>query len=772
MRLLIVFIALAFSASAQVGTGQWRLHIPATGVDVVATDEMVFTAYEQGISEYHKASGEISFWDAVNSLSDISISCLGQCTSDNSIFVGYENGNLDKIKDNSVTNIPAIKLAQIQGTKAIYKMVEYDEHMYLATGFAIVKIDPKKNEVRDTYYPTNGNAPIRDIEFRNDSIYALSDDRMYRGSLNNTALADPAQWVLDTRVAILTSDIYTDIEVMNNELYILQHNDGYGLDSVYQVTNSGLTIAVDEGGVIVSEVASLNVLEDRLCINYYGGSKIYDSNFATHAFLTHYAYGNFPIPKGVALNDGVFWIADANNGSVRYTSDFKTDIITFSGPPKSFFYGVESRKGKMAFVAGGLSSSQPTFNKTGLYTFEDEEWEWKSKESIPKWDNDNIFDFIAVSIDPLESNRVAAGTYSNIPLTIINDADGTVDTISPHNSLLEWGVFGNGWSYVSDVEYDDAGNLWVLNGLSNEPLKVLTSDDTWYSFGMGTAAKSKFTDKMVIDYNGNKWMAIRGSGLYGYKDQGTISTASDDQYVNLNMGTSTGALPSNEVSALAVDFDNEIWIGTEAGFAVLYNSDGAFDAALGDYNAQRIKLEFEGNVEYVLGSTGITDIVVDGANRKWFGTSNAGIILLSADGLEILEHHTMENSPLISDNIKDMELNQETGELFIITDQGLISYRTDATYEDPDYSDVQVFPNPARPEFSGPITIQGIRYNSDVKITDVAGNLVYKTTSNGGTATWDGKTLDGERVKTGVYLIWTAANEGKGRKVGKVVVVN
>ena len=204
----------------------------------------------------------------------------------------------------------------------------------------------------------------------------------------------------------------------------------------------------------------------------------------------------------------------------------------------------------------------------------------------------------------------------------------------------------------------------------------------------------------------------------------------------------------------------------------MYNSEGSFDAAEGDYNAQRIKLEFEGNVEYVLGATKITDIEVDGANRKWFATDNSGILLLSADGLEIIEQHTVDNSPLISNNILDLALDQNTGELFIVTDKGLVSYRTDATYEDPNYDNVVVFPNPARPNFNGPITIQGIRYNSDVKITDVAGKLVYKTTSNGGTATWDGKTLNGERVPTGVYLIWTAANEGKGRKVGKVVVVN
>src|SRR5690606_22473137 len=126
----------------------------------------------------------------------------------------------------------------------------------------------------------------------------------------------------------------------------------------------------------------------------------------------------------------------------------------------------------------------------------------------------------------------------------------------------------------------------------------------------------------------------------------------------------------------------------------------------------------------------------------------------------------------ISNAIIDIELDHKTGEVFIITDKGLISYRSDASYEDPDYTNVQVFPNPARPDFDGPITIQGIRYDSDVKITDVAGNLVYQTTSNGGTATWNGRRLSGEKVSTGVYLIWTAPNEGKGRYVGKVLVVN
>jgi hypothetical protein len=163
---------------------------------------------------------------------------------------------------------------------------------------------------------------------------------------------------------------------------------------------------------------------------------------------------------------------------------------------------------------------------------------------------------------------------------------------------------------------------------------------------------------------------------------------------------------------------------------------------------------------------------VDGGNRKWMGTYGAGLVLLSPDGVEILKQFNVDNSPLISNNIIDMEIDKNTGELFIITDKGLVSYRSDATKGRDDYENVEIFPNPARPEFEGPITIQGIKTDSDVRITDVAGNLVYKTTSNGGTATWNGLTIQGEKVSTGVYLIWTAPNEGKGRFVGKVLVVN
>ncbi len=772
MRLILAFCCLLpLFAQPQIGTGQWRLHVPARkAVDVAAGNGIIYTAFESGVLEYQVAEDDKRLWTDVNGLSDITPTSLLFSDQSNALFIGYENGNFDKLKGDQVINIPAIKLAQIQGSKRINKIVEHENFIYLATGFAIVKIDPVKNEVKDTYYPTSGNEAIMDLVFRNDSIYALSSSRLYRGYLNNIALADASQWVVDPRIPIELTHSYADIEKVDEEIYVTFKHSDFGQDSVFKMMNGGLQLVTDLPFSL--EIKSLGMNNGLLAVNADGGTFVYNEDGSLALTISNYSFGGFPNINNSIYADGFTWLADEKEGLVRYYNMYSALKITFDGPPKKEFYSMDWQDGRLVVAGGGLSSISPTFSGSGVYIFEDEKWSLRDRDNMQLWNGQMIWDFIAVAIHPTDKDQIAVSTFSEIPVSVMNSSAQVADTFTPNNSTLEFSAIGGEWSIVSGMSYDEDGNLWMANGYSDRPLNVLTKNDTWYSFECGTAAKNKFTRKLVIDYNGHKWFSVEGAGVFGYKDNGTIEDPSDDDRVNLNTGENTGNLPSNTVNALAVDFDNEIWIGTDNGFAVLYNSDGAFDASAGGYNAQRIKLEFEGNVEYVLGNTAITDIEVDGGNRKWIGTANSGIILLSPDGLQIIEQHTTENSPLISNTILDMEFDHNTGELFIITDKGLISYRTDASYEDPEYTDVKVFPNPARPEFEGPITIQGIRYNSDIKITDVAGNLVYKTTSNGGTATWNGRNVNGEKVQTGVYLIWTAANEGKGRKVGKVLVVN
>jgi hypothetical protein len=257
-----------------------------------------------------------------------------------------------------------------------------------------------------------------------------------------------------------------------------------------------------------------------------------------------------------------------------------------------------------------------------------------------------------------------------------------------------------------------------------------------------------------------------------FNENGTFSDISDDNIVVLSTASGYGSLPSSTVKGLAEDIDGEVWIGTETGLAVVYTTSTLFNGGYGDADAQEILLKYGEEVEVLLGTSEISAIAVDGGNRKWIGTSSSGVFCLSPNGTEEIYRFTTENSPLLSNGILDIKVDHISGEVFFATESGLISYRADATISDEKFSEVKVFPNPVKPGYKGLITIQGLGYESDVKITDVSGNLIYTTQSNGGTVVWDGNRLSGERVQSGVYLIWTASVTGKGKNVTKVVVIN
>lgn len=764
--ILVLFVLYFKAVYSQVGTGEWRMHIAPKAIDVAAGDGLVFAALQTGLLEYDVEENESSIWTDVNSLSDINISCIYYDESSSSFFVGYKNGNVDRIKNNLITNIPAIKLAQIQGDKSISSFISKNNLIYIATGFGIVVIDITTNEVKDTYYPTNSMEKIQNIAFLDDSIYALTPSKLYKSSISNPILADPSQWMIDPRVPTQSTSFYQNLEASQGNLYLVLKNPDFRLDSVFQISTLGFINKVSFDFDL--EIENFRKSSTSFLLTLSDVVIELDLSFNLIGVYNQVNNTLLQTKNAIKYKDKLY-VADFDLGMLEF-SPAGNKIIEMSSPPKNTFFALGGNKDVITVAGGIIQKAGIEYNGAGAYVLKDEEWTLFDGSNQGLWKDQYVWDISSVAINPLNTEEIAIGSYSQLPLSITSNEKTIGKIYDINNSNLE----GNSADLVciSDLKYDSKGNLWMVNCFSNNPLKVLTKNKIWYDFDCGSSVKSKFSGKLVIDNNGNKWFSILDQGVIGYDDGGTIEDPSDDKYIQINDGENTGALPTKNVTALAVDFDNELWIGTSNGFAILYNSNNAFTANSGEYNTQRIKIDFEGNVEYLLGNTSITDIEIDGGNRKWIATANAGIFLLSANGLEVLETYTKENSPLISNNIVDMQFNYKTGELFIITDIGLVSYRTNSSLGDSKYEDVKVFPNPVKPNFEGVITIQGIKYDSDVKFTDVSGNLVFQTTSNGGTATWNGKNLKGEKVAAGVYLIWTSSNTEKGRKVGKVVILN
>ncbi|HEX2617999.1 MAG TPA: hypothetical protein VHL57_10685, partial [Flavobacteriales bacterium] len=324
---------------------------------------------------------------------------------------------------------------------------------------------------------------------------------------------------------------------------------------------------------------------------------------------------------------------------------------------------------------------------------------------------------------------------------------------------------------VAGSTYDSDGNLWVTNSNCTSPISVRQKSGSWHAFTPGNLLNNNtLLSDIIVGQNGYKWMIRpRANGMLVMNDNGTLDEGGDDQYKILNTFDGQGKLPSMDVFSVAEDLEGQVWVGTGRGVAVFYSPDLVFSSS--NFDAQQILIEQDGNVQILLETESVSAIAIDGANRKWLGTQSSGVYLVSSDGTEQVHHFTVANSPLPSDNITCLAIDQSTGEVFIGTDQGIMSYRGDATGGNATADCAAVFPNPVRESYSGPVAITGLLRDSDVRITDMAGNLVYRTISLGGQAIWPATNMSGERVSTGVYLVLASDPTGEYNCNTKVLVV-
>ena len=284
--------------------------------------------------------------------------------------------------------------------------------------------------------------------------------------------------------------------------------------------------------------------------------------------------------------------------------------------------------------------------------------------------------------------------------------------------------------------------------------------------------KLYFTDFLIDDLN-QKWGVIdkksSQAGIFVYNDNETVLNPSDDQYKILNTNIGNGGLPTTSIKCIAKDLNGEIWVGSEMGISVFYSPELVFSNY--NFDSQQILIQDGDYGQYLLSSEIVTCISIDGGNRKWVGTKNSGIYLLSEDGLEELLHFTEENSPLFSNHIIDIAINPSSGEIFIATENGVLSYKGNATKGALSQNEIKIFPNPVRENYTGLIGIDGLIANANIKITDVSGNLVFEGVSAGGRGVWNGLNKNGEKVGTGVYIVFTSDLLGEEKAVGKILFI-
>jgi hypothetical protein len=319
---------------------------------------------------------------------------------------------------------------------------------------------------------------------------------------------------------------------------------------------------------------------------------------------------------------------------------------------------------------------------------------------------------------------------------------------------------------INGATFDGKNNLWMTNSLVNKPIKVLKSNATWQTYDLVSQMENPYYEsfgKIAIDKNDTKWIpSFRGNGLMAFNER------YNNKFLRIKTG-SDGNLPAISVRCVAVDNKNQLWIGTANGLRIIPSVDTFVTET--EIQTKSIIILENDLAQELFYDQFITDIAVDGANKKWVSIADSGVYLVSSNGQETIYRFTKENSPLPSNNINDIEIDGVTGEVFFATDKGLVSFKGTSTNASGDLNSVYVYPNPVRPEYTGTVKIANLTNKATVKITDIEGNLVYETTSDGGTIEWDTTAFGNYKVASGVYMILVSAQDGIETTIKKVMII-
>jgi len=759
MKKLLYITALTLicnSLSGQLPVGSWSDHLRYnTANNIAGNSEEIYVSTGSSILTYNSKFNELRRLSTVNGLTQTGISSIGWSDENNMLIIAYSNTNLDLVNGSTVHNITDIYVRNIQGNRRINRIRTLGKYAYLATGFGIVVVDMVRMEIHDTWRPGPGadNNEVYDMAFGNSKIYAATGNGLWSADLSNQGLAYFGNWNQITSLPEPDSRC-THVIFSGGTLYCNISRGSIG-DIVYAI-DGGTRLFSFYSGVTNS---SFDIAPDGFTISSAGSLKYYRPDGSLFMTISSYGWGIPDISHGIIIGNDL-WIADRNYGLVKGKNMTAFASFSLPGPATNDVVNISSFNGKTIICAGGADKSWNSMKRSFQVSVHESN---RFTNIVLGTDYDAMRSFI----DPWNSSRFfisswGGGLFEYENNTLVKHYD------SSNSPLQIAGTTGSGIK-VCGLAMDKSKNLWITQTDVPGSVKILKPGGSWIVYPL--TINAPVIGDIILTENGQKWIILPGgNGIYIIDDNNTPELFSDDRTRMLTITDSDDKV-INSVFSAALDLDGNIWIGTDQGPVIYYNTDKIFEDDVRGYRIKVPRNDGSGLADYMLGTESITAISVDGANRKWLGTKSSGAYLLAADGTAVLKNYNVQNSPMFSDSIAAVTVENITGEVWFGTSEGVLSVRGIATSGKESFSDVYSFPNPVREDYSGNVTITGLIKDTQVKITDISGNLVYETMSEGGQASWDLTTYNGHRVRTGVYLAFCAKNDGSESCVTKILVI-
>ena len=739
----------------------WRAHSAYSIIDEVAVmKEKVFALSNHSLFAVDKQSEELSYYSRLTGLNGAVISTIGYNPALNLLLVCYENGQLDVINaKDEIENIPDLYLKQANFSKIVNNICMHENTAYLAMDFGILVLDMKKREIKDTYIigKDASEVNIKDITVLGDSIYAVSPQLLYSAALSDP-LSDYAYWQTQS---LPNGQEATALSAHKQQLYIIR-------DAVLWSRNGGqwhkhsTTFAAKDLCQTNQELFILPKDKDGVAI------------VGTDLSLQWQEMG---IISDIQSDGNSLWFALDKYGLMR-GSDRQTFLP--DGPINNTAYRMRFFGDRLYIVPGGRWATQ---NKTPaeIMFYENDSWVNISHSQINEACNATILDLMNVAQDPKDKDHYFVTSFGSGLLEMYRDE--VIKLYTPSNSSLTSAVAEKPQTYTRTdcAMFDNQGYLWVLNTSATNNIHIIDANGNTIAkynlYSDGVRVPLYTPGEILVDHRNPTWKWIPlcryNTGLILLQDNGTPTDPTDDKVTYHTEWYDQNGKPvlPESIFSLAQDRDNTMWVGTNKG---LFLIPATIDFTTSNRCERVIIGRNDGTQlgDYLLENEQINSIVVDGGNRKWIGTASSGVFLLSPNGEETIEHFTSENSPLPSNNVLSIAIQESTGEVFFGTGQGLVSYMSDAIEPATDFNEIYAYPNPVHPNYKGLITIRGLMANTQVRIVDANGNLVTNIPSNGGEAIWDMTNAQGDRVATGIYTILCNTADGSGHGTTKILIMN
>lgn len=747
-------------ASSYGSMKRWKTHFSYNNPTIIEdAGNMVYALSDGSIIAINKEAEEIQALSRLTGLHGGGLTNICYNPATRKTLLLYQNGLIDLIyPDGSVKSMPDILLSTITTPGEFYSLYNHADHIYICSSLGILNVNMRKNEISETYVVWDDNKEVYPhyVCIKGDSIYAATSTKIYTAHLNAN-LNDGASWKNMISPIVGSKGSILALSDMDNTLFLQIDNKLY----TYRNTTWEIRLPSENWAKLYVHTTGLLGRTNQ---------GIYRLHVDSCEKLS------IPyVPNDIVLSGSNYWMAISGDSIIRWTS-CETQAFSTNSPLENFCYRIRFGDEKMIVVPGGYLTSGFGF-KGNVMILENGIWNNITYHDIYQATSGNLYtDFCDVAIDPNNPSHFYVASFGFGLHEFLDNK--YVQWLMPKNtpngleSVIEPAV---GYTWVDGLQYDKDGNLWMLNN-SHSGVKVLLKNGKWVRISNKATQDLSRTRDLIIWYRNNNIKVLTcakaGAGIGVFDDNGTIENNGDDRAVFYTtfIDQNNKKVQPNYIFSLCQMANGEIWVGTESGIIIIQDVSKLLQ---NNNHCKRVIIprnDGTGLGDYLLGDEQINAIAEDAAGRKWIGTASSGLYLVSEDGLETLEHFTVANSPLVSNEILSLAIHPTSGEVFIGTSLGLLSYQSDANAAQSDLSSIYAYPNPVYKNYSGYISITGLMENTVVNIIDEGGNLVCKTRSNGGVAVWDGKDAYGKPVTPGVYT--ALCNASGAHNVCKILVLH